>query len=103
MTFVLLVADVMISKPSGAHQMFPGSMPTVTLTVKCGWGFALFWCLERSPDDAAEGRAVELDGRGLGVWAPVRPLEARQVVQEHNSTLSSVRCQTWNSQLGILI
>jgi hypothetical protein len=34
-TFVLLVADVMISKLSGAHQMFPGSMPTVTLTVKC--------------------------------------------------------------------
>jgi hypothetical protein len=50
--------------------------------------------LERSSDDAAEGSAAEFSwswswtAGGLEVWAPVQPLEARQVVQEPNSTLS---------------
>jgi hypothetical protein len=59
--FVLLVADVMISKVSRAHQMFPGSVPTATLTVKCMRGFVLFM-FDRRPDDAAKGSAAELDG-----------------------------------------
>jgi hypothetical protein len=77
----------MISKVSGAHQMFPGSMPTVTLTVKCMRGFVLF--IFGALDDAAEGSAAKLDGGAgsLGPCTAAGRLGKRQV-QEVESTLS---------------
>ena len=80
-TCVLLVAEVVISKASGAHQMFPGSTPMHGNSdgEMCG----------AQAGRCRRGERGRVGRRGLGVrvWAPVGPLEARQV-QELNSTLS---------------